>query len=280
MLNNEIRENFRRIKLAGQRNDHSFEEKNLSDRSVIGYLNDLLNSRPNDFIDAGFCLWNISDSYAMMRDGERLYGNHKKFVELLSDKPSLYSFWTVSDTTQRFTLISSGYESFWHDLFQNAAENSDVTEENYRIVYEAHRAALSVHPSLKIPETHLLYADKKFEEFIQKKKNISEYAFYRLIYLSSSMKAFGRIEIDIESLCADFFKKLRSDDEPSEYVCGEWEYFNRVRSEKNRANVGITAAVNALIDVGETRRAAELYRTAKKYGLPENSYINKRLVYS
>lgn len=279
MLSNEIRENFRNIKLSGERNGRSFEEKNSSDISVIEYMNYLLNRRQNDLFDIGFCMWNISDSYAMMRDGEKLYENHSKFAEFLSDKPDKYSFWTVSDTTQRFTLISCGYESFWHGLYRNAVENSDITEENYRIVYEAHRAAMSVHPSLKIPEEHLLYADKKFCEFINSNKYVGEYDFYRLIYLSASVKAFGRTDTDVESLCSVFFKNLSTDDIPSEFVCGEWEHLNRIRSEKNRANVGITAAVNALIDVGEKRRAAELYRSAKEYGLPSNRYINQRLGY-
>lgn len=277
MLSDEIREKFRQVKLTGERNDKSFEEKNFSDLSVIGYMNYLLDNHPNDFRDICFCLWNISDSYALMRNGEKLYENHRKFADFLSDKPSAYSFWTISDTTQRFTLISFDYERFWHELYRNAVENSEITEENYRVVYEAHRAAMAVHPSLKIPEEHLLYADRKFSEFIQNNKNVNEYDFYRLIYLSSSIKAFGRIDTDVESLCFEFFKKLTLDDTPSEFVCGEWEHLNRERSPKNQSNVGITAAVNALIDVGETRRAAELYRAAKEYGLPSNGYINKRL---
>lgn len=277
MLSDEIREKFISIKLSGERNSKSFEEKNSSDLSVIGYMNYLLDNRANDFYDTGFCLWNISDSYALMRDGESLYENHRKFADFLSDKPSIYSSWAVSDTTQRFTLISFGYENFWHELYQNAVENSAVKAENYRSVYEAHRAALSVHPSLKIPEEHLIYADKKFSEFIQNNKNVNEYNFYRLIYLSSYMKAFRKNDTDVESLCFDFFPKLKLDDMPSGFVCGEWEHLNRVRSEKNQANVGITAAVNALIDVGEITRASELYRTAKEYGLPSNVYINKRL---
>lgn len=279
MLSNDIRENFRRIKLSGERNAKSFEEKNRSDMSVIGYMNYLLDSRENDFFDTGFCLWNISDSYAMMRDGEKLYENHSKFVDFLSDKPSIYNSWAVSDTTQRFTLISFGHESFWHELYRNTVENSEITSENYRSVYEAHRAAMSVHPSLKIPEEHLIYAEKNFSEFIQNNKNVNEYNFYRLIYLSSFVKAFGQTDIDVEGFCYDFFPKLMFDDTSSEFVCGEWEHLNRVRSEKNQANVGITAAVNALIDVGEIKRAAELYRESKEYGLPSNGYINKRLKY-
>ena len=276
MLNNEIREKFNQIKSKGERNAKSPEEKITSDMSVIEYMKYLLNNC-NDILDMGFCLWNISDSYALMRDGENLYKNHKRFAAYLSDKPDKYGFWTVSDTTQRFTLISSGYESFWYELYHNAVENCEITSENYRITYEAHRAALAVHPSLKIPEEHLHYADKKFSEFIQNNK-CAENNFYRIIYLSSIIKAFKRTDIDIESLCSDFFKKLALDDTPSEFVCGEWEHFNRVRSEKNQANVGITAAINALIDIGEMKRATELYNTAIKYGLPHNVYIDKRLV--
>lgn len=277
MLSDDVREKFRQIKISGERSAKSFEEKNSSDMSVIGYMNYLLDSCENDFLNTGFCLWNISDSYALMRDGENLYKNHRKFAELLSDKPIKYSSWAVSDTTQRFTLIASDHENFWHDLYRNAVENGGITTENYRSVYEAHRAAMAVHPLLKIPEEHLLYAEKNFSEFIQNNKNVDEYNFYRLIYLSSCIKAFGQTDTDVESLCCGFFPKLKLDDVPTEFVCGEWEYLNRVRSEKNQANVGITAAVNALIDVGEIKRAAEIYSTAKEYGLSENIYINKRL---
>lgn len=278
MLNNEIREKFRQIKPTGERNAKSSAEKLSSDMSVIEYMNYLLNNHTNDFFDSGFCLWNISDSYALMRDGEKLYKNHKRFADFLFDKPILYSFWSVSDTTQRFTLISSGYESFWYELYYNASENCKITSENYRISYEAHRAALAVHPSLKISEEHLLYADTKFSEFIENTKEVGENDFYKLIYLSSVIKAFKRTDIDVECLCQNFFKNLISDDTTTEFVCGEWEHLNRARSAKNQANVGITAAVNALIDVGEMRRAAEIYHTAKKYGLPANIYVEKRLV--
>lgn len=43
------------------------------------------------------------------------------------------------------------------------------------------------------------------------------------------------------------------------------------------ASVGITAAVNSLIDIGENERAKKLYTEAKSFGLPENAYIDKRL---
>lgn len=277
MPNNEIRGKFRKIKTAGERNGMSAAEKIYSDKAVAEYMESLLENAADDFLTAGFCLWNISDSYAMMRDGESLYKNHCRFKEFLSGKPDIYRIWAVTDTTQRFTLVSSGHESFWHELYRDSLENGIVNKENYRAVYEAHRAAMAVHPSLKIPEKHLIYAAERFSGFIDERKIFPEYAFYRLIYLSAAMKAFGQTDICLEELCAEHFNNLKLNDTPTEFVCGEWQHLNRERSAKNMAVVGITAAVNALIDTGEKRRAAELYRAAGEQGLPRNKYAAARL---
>ena len=137
---------------------------------------------------------------------------------------------------------------------------------------------MSIHQSLKIPEEHLLYADKTFAQFLERNKHRDEYSFYKLIYFTSAAKAFNRTDIDFEALCAEFFGYLKEQDTPSEFLIGEWEHLNRIRSKRNRAAVGITAAVNALIDTGEASGAAKLYEKAKAHGLPENTYINKRIV--
>lgn len=50
MLTDDIREKFRKIKIFGERNAKSHEEKNLSDLSVIGYMKYLLESHENDFL--------------------------------------------------------------------------------------------------------------------------------------------------------------------------------------------------------------------------------------
>lgn len=91
------------------------------------------------------------------------------------------------------------------------------------------------------------------------------------------MKAFKKTDIDIEKMCSGFYQYLSDMDTSCQYLPGEWGQLNFLRSENNRAKIGITAAVNALIDTGETERAKELYQTSKGYGLPENAYINKRL---
>ncbi len=273
-----VRDEFMRIKHTGQRNALTHEEKEKSDFSVIEYMDLLLRSgKATDFKDKCFCFWNISDSYAMLRKPDELYKNHLKFVEYVSMDDKIYGFWPISDCTQRFTLISGGYENFWHDLYKAAIESTSVTNENYRIAYETHRAALSVHSDLDIPHEHIEYYNNKFSEFIDSNKLREEYNFYKLIFLSAQIKAFKRNDIYIEDMCAEFFETLGSKDTVTVYAVGEWEYLNRLRSKRNQTVVGITAAINSLIDIGEKKRALELYNEAKKYGFPENTYVNKRI---
>lgn len=278
MLNGGIRAEFNRRKCCGERNIKSQDEKYSKDNATIEYMRYLLDSNTfSDFKDKCFCFWNISDCYAMLRDSEREYENHRKFADYVSSGNTQYSFWTVCDATQRFTLTLGGYGEFWQKLYRNAAEKSLVTDENYRIAYEAHRAAMAVHPALEISEGFTRYADMMFGKFLDSNKEREEYEFYRLLYLSSSMKAFGRADIDIESLCLNFYNYLSCEDTECEFVLGEWEFLNRERSKRNLAVVGITAVINALIDIGESQRGRELYRDAIRYGLPQNAYIEKRL---
>ena len=277
-MTDEIREKFRQLKLCGERNTFSFADKESSDLAVIDYMNRLLDSGDLcDPKDICFAFWNISDSYAMLRKSGELYKNHQRFADYISCGRNGYKFYPVCDTTQRFTLILGGYGDFWHHLYRDAVENTALTDENYRIAYEAHRAAMGVHKRLNIPLEHLQYANERFLDFLELCKDKEEYHFFKLIYDSCYMKAFGDTDIDIESFCEEFYKYLDSKCDKTPYLAGEWEHLNHKRSVKNQAVVGITAAINALIDTGESQRASVVYNTAKRYGLPENVYVNSRI---
>ena len=277
-MNETIREKYKELQCIGERNTKSGKEKHSRDMATAEYMRHLIDSKAvRGFEDIGFCLWNISDSFALLRESEKEYLNHQEFADFVSKGDNKYKFWTVSDTTQRFTLISGGKGEFWQELYRDAVENCTLDDENYRIAYEAHRAAMAVHPALKISKEFLLYADSKFSEFLQKNKNRQEYGFYRLIYSACVMKAFGKTEIDIEEMCGEFYSFLNKTDIQCQYLTGEWKQLNFSRSEKNCGSVGIAAAVNALIDTGELDRAKKLYSEAKEHGLAENAYINKRL---
>lgn len=178
-MTDEIREKFLQLKLCGERNAHSFADKETSDLAVINYMNRLLESDDlHDAKDICFALWNISDSYAMLRKSYELYKNHQRFADFISCSRSEYKFYPVCDTTQRFTLILGGYGDFWHNLYHDAVENTVITDENYCIAYEAHRAAIGVHKQLDIPFEHLQYANERFSDFLIVCKEVEEYNFF------------------------------------------------------------------------------------------------------
>ena len=65
--------------------------------AMIEYLSSLLQTENADTLFTGFCYWNISDSFAMLRNSDALYKNHCEFAKFLSDKPSKYLLWLACD---------------------------------------------------------------------------------------------------------------------------------------------------------------------------------------
>ncbi len=266
--------------LCGQSTAYSSDQKRAANLAVIKLLTDAVeNGDVTDMQEKAFCLWNISDSFAMLRDSESLYKNHRKLEALVDRMTEKYLFYPVCDTTQRFTLALGGAESYWFGMYKKAVEaNSEITAENECIAYEAHRAAMAVNPRLNIDPAHTDFSRDAFEGFLSKCQNSIQYDFYRLIFLSSVMTAYGE-KIQVGQLCEKLLPDLCSEDAPEIYVTGEWEKLNKPRSSKNRAAVGIIAAVNALININDTDTAIEIYSSAKKNGLAANGYIENRLKY-
>lgn len=93
------------MKITGQRGTLSMEEKKQKDLELIKYLEDVIaNKEATDFEDVGFCYWNISDNYALLRDGHALKKNHQAFYQHVTTYDKSYLYWLVCDATQRLTL--------------------------------------------------------------------------------------------------------------------------------------------------------------------------------
>lgn len=263
-ITNEIRNKFKSLQT----------EHNLN--GVIEYLSTIL-ANSNDNMLSGFCYWNISDSYAMLRKSEELYINHSNFCKLLDSMDTKYLLWAVCDATQRFTLELGGFGDFWWEHYENAvALNSDITHIE-RILFDTHAAALSMNPKVEIPKSKLYLASDNLEQFINHFEDSENIAFYKLVYSSLMLKAFGDEKYDIVNLCNEFMPSLKDTAHQSELATGEWELLNSPRSKKNMAQVGINRAINALIDIGKKTQAKNLYIEALKNGLATNRYIEKRI---
>ena len=264
-ITNDIRKKFRDLQ----------SERNLN--GIIDYLSSILSTNNADDLLAGFCYWNISDSYAMLRKPEELYANHLNFRKMLVTMDSKYKFWSVCDATQRFTLELGGYSDFWWRLYNEAVDSNPNTADIERIVFDTHVVAISINPKVETPKSRLYFAKDNFEQFVKDSINLENEAFYKLVYSSLVLKGFGNEEYDILNLCHQVMPFLKEKAPDNKFAVGEWERLNAPRSRQNMAQVGINRAINALIDVGKKTQAKELYNEALNNGLNRNTYIEKRL---
>ncbi len=276
-MNLQIKERFLELKLIGQRATVFREEKKRKDLALIVYLNSVIANREvTGFEDIGFCYWNISDNYALLRDGHALRKNHQAFYEHIMSKDAGYLYWLVCDATQRLTLEKDGYSDWWWSLYREAVScNSEKT--SLFAEFCAHRAALYKNPILIPDKEHISFVTESYEAFLENAKGTSEYPFYRLLFLTSVSNYTSVDKREIEVLSKELLPNLLYTDEPRDFLVGEWKNFTTPFGKRKCAVVGITSVVNALIDMGEKGDAGELYYVAGENGLPKNAYIEKRL---
>lgn len=278
-MNYEFIESFKKLKLMGERTTYSREEKRKQDLAVIDFLQPALYGNVlKGTEEIGFAYWNISDSFAMLRDSENLYKNHCEFADFLKDKPSKYLFWPVSDATQRFTLELGGFADFWWDCYKNALSKNVGMSGIGAITFECHNAALSVTPAVKTPVGYLELAKNNFRSFLEANESSDNYIFYETLYYALCLKAFGSAERDVFDLGMRLFPWLKSEKSQNDFLIGEWKMLNGQKSKYDMARVAINRAINALIDTGSGEPARELYNEAKAYGLPGNAYIEKKIM--
>ena len=248
-MDEQIRRKFVDLKVTGQRFAISPEEKREKDLSLISYLNSIIeNEIVTEFQDIGFCYWNISDNYALLKDGHSLFDNHRKFCEHIKNQDNEYLYWLVCDATQRLTLEKDGYSSFWWDLYRKAVEQNNF-----------HCAKLN------------------FEKLLSKTDSTSEYSFYKTIYLSL-ISRFSTVDSKkICELSRTLFEYLSFSQISNDFLVGEWKSFITPFDKRKQGVVGITSAINALIYCDNVKEAKDLYLDACNVGLPKNKYIEARL---
>lgn len=277
-MNPQIKSRFLELKITGQRAPVSPEEKKKKDLELIKYLENVIaDGEVAAFEDVGFCYWNISDNFALLRDGHALRKNHQAFYEHIMAQDKSYLYWLVCDATQRLTLEKDGYSDWWWSVYR---ETVSCNRESANLFAEfcAHRAALYKNPVFSPKEGYIAFAMASFESFLEKAKNTSESSFYRLIYLTAVSKYTKTDNREIRTLSEQMIPNLSYADEPSDFLVGEWRSFTTPFGKRKCAIVGITSAVNALIDMGELREAKDLYQIACESGMPGNTYIEKRML--
>lgn len=277
-MNSEFIENFKKLKLMGEHTTYSREKKRKSDLAVIDFLQAALRGNELEGTEEiGFAYWNISDSFAMLRDSGNLYKNHCEFADFLKDKPSKYLFWLVCDATQRFTHELGGFADFWWDCYKSALSKNAGISGIEAITFECHNAALAVTPAVKTPACYLELAKNNFRSFLEATEASDNHIFYQTFYYALCLKAFGNVERDVFELGMQLLPWLKSDKTQNDFLVGEWKMLNGQRSKYDLARVAVNRAINALIDTCQKEPARKLYNEARAYGLTENAYIEKRI---
>lgn len=277
-MNSDFVEKFKKLKLTGEHTLYSQEKKRKHDLALVDFLQEILRSNEmTETEEIGFAYWNISDSFAMIRDSENLYKNHSEFADFLKDKPSKYLFWLVCDATQRFTHELGGFGEFWWDCYKNAlSKNADINGIE-AITFECHNAALSVVSVLKTPVFYLELAKSNFRSFLEATEASDNHIFYKTFYYALCLKAFGSAERDVFELGMQLLPWLKSEKPQNDFLVGEWKMLNGQKSKYDLARVAVNRAVNALIDTCQKEPARELYNEARAFGLSQNAYIEKRI---
>lgn len=276
-MNPQIKERFLELKLTGQRATISPEEKKKKDLELIEYLNSVIASKEvTEFEDVGFCYWNISDNYALLRDGHALRKNHQAFYDYIMSNDASYLYWLVCDATQRLTLEKDGYSDWWWSVYREAV-SYNLKKADLYAEFCAHRAALYRSPVLPTEQKHITFAMESYKALLDKVKNTSEYLFYRLIYLTLVSKYSSVDNREIKALSKDLLPFLSYEKESYDFLVGEWKSFTMPFGKHKCAVVGITSAVNSLIDTGKTESAKALYYAACKEGMSKNAYVERRL---
>lgn len=244
---------------------------------LIDYLKSLINNKAvTNFEDIGFCYWNISDSYALLKDGHQLLDNHKMFYDYIKNYDKKYLLWLVSDATQKLTLKHHGYNEFWWQVYEEAViQNQNGT--NLFALFCAHRAALYTNKITVCNKQNLDFAIKRFQEFLKVTRDTDEYLFYKTIYLSliASFMPFDKNEL--KNLCENWYYYLSQPTAQSKFLIGEWQSFITPFNKRKQAEIAINAVINAFIYNNELKLAKCLYQTARNSGLNKNIYIEKRL---
>lgn len=229
-----------------------------------------------DFEDVGFCYWNISDNFALLRDGQSLFLNHQAFYEHIKKGNTCYLYWLVCDATQRLTLEINGHSEFWWSLYQEAVCHNANNDYHF-IEFCVHRAALYVNPMLPHTKHNLVFAKENYENLLNKTRNMPEYTFYKVIYYSLMSRFSPLDSVELKSLCEMLYDGLSCDVKTNNFLLGEWDSFVIPFDRYKQSEVGINSLINAFIYNNELQIAKELYSNACALGMKKNNYIESRL---
>ena len=271
-----FRKEFEKLKAVGQRGVQDPKQLRECDAALVGFLqNALADGRLTALEDIGFAYWNISDSFALLREHRQLYVNHKSFYGFLRGADEKYLLWAVADATQRLTLSVGGYEEFWWNIYDEAMRPEAKSCVPFA-EFSAHKAALYCHKAVPTEKHRLNFAVKHTEHFLESTKHLPESTFYKAVLTSLFVQHKIADEKLLLGLLEQLLPGLRCPKSLRGTLPGEWAGFTAPPDPRTQSEQGIIAIINACL-FADKPIAKEIYQKALFFGLTKNTYIEPRL---
>ena len=257
---------------------------------IIELLAPIVDSEGFSTEEKVFAYWNISDNYALSRDHEGTYRNHRKFEAFLKDKDEKYRLMLVCDATQKLSLICGGHESYWNGLYYDVTDKCKITKENYVIYFQVLRTAMYFRENIAEYREVGRDALEKMESFLRIFCNDSQRLWFEMIYLECLIKyrarfsecddalfdrSFACFKLLSSFLNVDERIKRRSTDKYESVLFGTYEGWNSLRPMYLQARC-VQNYIITLIDVGNLALARKCMKVVGENEFT-SPYFKKRI---
>ncbi|WP_339302886.1 hypothetical protein [Paenibacillus sp. FSL R5-0519] len=238
--------------------------------------------------ERGWVYWNVSDGYALLREPELLYANHREFFEWGKENLAPEQLhWIVSDSTQALSLSLGNYFDHWMDWYQYACDYAPKLDTNRGVRFESHRA---LGGSLWVLERYSEMDSvlENMNQLIQEDVTWSNTLFARITYNKQRLtrlyhagdvvgvQALVNETMDsIDDINVEALPISRKDE-----VVGSWEDINVSRNSQRDINIALNNLACILTDIERYEESMKLFMQIQERGHHMNSYGFSKWIYS
>ncbi|MEK4526184.1 hypothetical protein CXK86_03780 [Paenibacillus sp. BGI2013] len=269
---------------------HSFQELVVrgDHQGMIELLKNYEQSRKLSVHERGWVYWNVSDGYALLREPEPLYANHREFFEWGKENLAPEQLhWIVSDSTQALSLSLGNYFDHWMDWYQYACDNAPKLDTNRGVRFESHRA---LGGSLWVLERYSEMDSvlENMNQLIQEDETWSNILFARITYNKQRLAYLYHVgEVREVNLLLDETLNLINkidwsalDQIKNQEVVGSWRQLNSSSNSQRDVHIAMNNLACILTDIEKVEESVGLFRRLQDNGYALNGYAFSKYVCS
>lgn len=238
--------------------------------------------------ERGWVYWNVSDGYALLREPELLYANHREFFEWGKENLAPEQLhWIVSDSTQALSLSLGNYFDHWMDWYQYACDYAPKLDTNRGVRFESHRAlggSLWVLERYSEMDSVLENMNQLIQEDVTWSNTLFAQITYnkqRLAYLYHSGEV-GEVNLLLNETM-NLINKIdwsALDQIKTEEAVGSWAQLNSPNNSQRAIHIAMNNLACILTDIEKVEKSVELFRRLQDSGYALNGYAFSKYVCS